>query len=124
MSYTALPMGDLWRRLAAYDAFAACSLVQDTARRLGDAAFCAAFAQAVEQAQTDGLLPPSARGILLEFGEGCGRTDLAGQQAHIAYYRSLLAAQAADARRNWQDKGRVYRVLGITGGAALMLLLM
>lgn len=117
-------MKDLWRRLAAYDAFAACPLAQDTARRLSHTAFSAAFAAAVEQAQADGLLPPPACRILLEFGEGCGRTDLAGQQAHIVYYRTLLSAQAVDARRRWQEKGRVYRVLGVTGGAALMLLLM
>ncbi len=124
MSYTAQPMPDLWRRLAHHEAFAAFSLVQDTAKALPHTAFATAFCAAVEGAEKDGFLLPSARQLLLEFGEGCGHTDLAGQQAHIEYYRALLSAQEAESRRLWQEKGRVYRMLGLTGGVALTLLLM
>lgn len=123
MSYSARPLPDLWRRLAQNDAFSAFSLVQDTAEELANVPFAAAFAAAVTQAEKDGLLTAASCRVLQEFGEGCGRTDLAGQQAHIAYYRSLLTAEEEEARRLYADKGRVYRVLGLTGGIALMLLL-
>lgn len=123
MSYTALPMPELWRRLAQGEGFATFALVQDTAKALPDASFSAAFAQAVTAAEEEGLLLPPVRQLLMEFGEGCGHTDLAGQQAHIAYYRELLTAQEQQARSLWQEKGRVYRTLGLAGGIALMLLL-
>lgn len=124
MSYTALPMPELWRRLAQGEGFAAFSLVQDTAKALSHTPFSVAFAQAVNQAEEEGLVLPPARQLLLEFGEGCGHTDLVGQQTHIAYYRELLSAKEQEAYRLWREKGRVYRTLGLTGGIALMLLLM
>lgn len=123
MRYTALPMPDLWRRLAQGEGFATFSLVQDVAKAMPSVAFSVAFSTAVEKVAQTGVLSPSVRRLLLEFGEGCGHTDLVGQQAHITYYRSLLAEQEEEARRTWQEKGRMYRVLGLTGGMALMLLL-
>lgn len=124
MSYTALPMPALWRRLAQGEGFASFSLVQDTAKALSNTDFAAAFSSAVQKAEVEGVLLPPARQLLLEFADGCGHTDLVGQQAHIEYYRTLLSAQEEDARRLWQEKGRTYRVLGLSGGVALMLLLM
>lgn len=124
MRYTAQPMPDLWRRLAKSEAFASFSLVQDTAVALSHVSFVAAFSNAVEGAVKEGLVLPVTAQLLREFGEGCGHTDLAGQQAHIAYYRTLLTAQEEESRRLWQEKGRVYRVLGVAGGVALALLLM
>lgn len=123
MSYTALPMPELWRRLAQNEGFAAFPLVRDTAELLPDTPFSTAFSRAVEKAEQQGLLLTPARQLLLEFAEGCGHTDLVGQQAHIEYHRTLLSAQEEEARRVWQEKGRVYRVLGLAGGVALMLLL-
>lgn len=124
MSYTAQPLPDLWRRLAQCETFATFSLVQDTARQLPRLSFAAAFAAAVGKAEEEGWILPPVRRLLSEFGEGCGVTDLEGQGAHIAHYRALLATQEEEARRTYAEKGRVYRVLGVTGGAALMLLLM
>lgn len=124
MSYTALPMSELWRRLAQYEAFSAFSLVRDTEKALPSAPFAVAFSTALERAWEDGLVLPETRRLLTAFAEGCGRTDLAGQQAHIAYYRALLTDQEEEARRVYAEKGRVYRVLGLTGGIALTLLLM
>lgn len=124
MSYTAQPMPDLWRRLAQSEAFAAFSLVQDTAQGLAQADFAAAFSAAVDKAQGEGLLTAENRSILLEFAVGCGRTDLDGQQAHVEYYRTLLTSGEEEARRTYAEKGRVYRVLGFTAGVAVALLLM
>ena len=114
----------LWQHLAQNESFASFSLVRDTAEQLHRVSFADAFSAAAEQAEREGLVLPPTRQLLLEFGAGCGHTDLAGQQSHIDYYRRLLAAQETECRRVWQEKGRVYRVLGLTGGIALMLLLM
>jgi stage III sporulation protein AB len=124
MSYTAQPMGELWRRLAQNEAFAAFPLVRDTADALTSAPFSDAFAAALKKAETEGVLLPADRLVLTEFGEGCGRTDLSGQQVHITYYRDRLSQREEEARRTYEEKGRVYRVLGLTGGLALTLLLM
>ena len=124
MSYTAQPLPDLWRHLAENEAFAAFPLVQDTVAALPCVPFATAFSAAVDKAAEDGLALPPVRQLLLEFADGCGHTDLAGQQAHIAYYRTLLAAQEEETRRLWQEKGRMYRVLGFTAGVAVALLLM
>ena len=124
MSYTAQPIPDLWRRLAQSEAFAAFSLVRDTAQGLAQADFATAFSAAIDKAQGEGLLTAENRSILLEFAVGCGRTDLDGQQAHVAYYRTLLTAGEEEARRTYAEKGRVYRVLGFTAGVAVALLLM
>lgn len=124
MSYTSQPMDALWQRLAQNEAFAAFSLVRDTVDGLPDTAFSAAFGAALEKAETAGDLLPADRRLLAEFGDGCGRTDLSGQQAHIAYYRDRLSQREEEARRVYEEKGRVYRVLGLTGGIALVLLLM
>ena len=69
------------------------------------------------------MVSVEGREILLEFAHGCGRTELEGQQAHVGYYRTLLSAQEEDARRAYEEKGRVYRMLGFTAGVALALLL-
>lgn len=124
MSYTALPMPALWQRLAQNESFAMFSLVQDVAKELPYTTFAAAFSSAVKQAEEEGALLPPVRQLLLEFGEGCGHTDLTGQQAHMEYYRAMLSAQEEAARCVWKEKGRMYRVLGVAGGVALMLLLM
>lgn len=117
-------MTDLWRHLAQSEPFATFSLVQDTAAGLAQAPFAESFAAAMDKAEREGRVQPPARRLLQAFADGCGRTDLTGQQAHIEYYRGLLAAQEEEARREYAEKGRVYRVLGLTGGVALMLLLM
>lgn len=124
MAYTALPLTDLWRQLACGEPFADFSLVADTAKELTTQPFFTAFSAAVERASAEGLLLPAARQILLEFAAGCGHTDLAGQQAHMDYYRTLLQQLREQAEDLWREKGRVYRVLGPAAGMALALLLL
>ena len=123
MSYTAQPMPDLWRKLAQSEAFSAFPLVRDTAQELAHADFAVAFSSAVTKAQGEGLVSAEGWEVLLEFAHGCGRTDLDGQRAHVAYYRTLFTAQEEDARRAYEEKGRVYRMLGFTAGVAVALLL-
>lgn len=124
MAYTTLPLDRLWRRLACHESFAAFSLVKDTVEELDAQPFAAAFTTAVERATSEGVLTSEVRQALLEFADGCGNTDLEGQQAHIAYYRRLLQQLWERADDVWREKGRLYRVLGSASGVALALLLL
>jgi len=124
MTYTARPMSELWRQLAQNEAYSGFSLVQDTAAGLADAPFGVAFAAAVERAAEAGFLQPPGRQLLLEFGEGCGRYDLARQEQHIRHYCDRLAELEEEARRQAAVKGRICPVMGLAGGAALALLLL
>ena len=124
MAYTASPLTELWRGLADSGSFSGFSLVTDVAQTLDSRSFASAFSTAVEKAADVGLLLPSTRQVLLEFAEGCGSTDLAGQQAHIEYYRTLVQQLWEQADDLWREQGRVYRVLGPAAGVALALLLL
>lgn len=117
-------MSELWRRLAETPAFSKLYLLQDTVSGLTSAEFFVAFAGAVERAYEAGYLTESGRQLLLEFGEGCGRYDAERQAQHIAHYRDLIGELEALLRVEAATKGRVYRVMGIAGGGALVLLLM
>lgn len=124
LPYTALPMTDLWRRLAASDAYDDCRLLRDTAAALPDVPFSAAFGAAVERAEGEGLLTPAGCGLLTEFGAGCGRYDLIRQTEHIRHYRCRLEDLAQDLSLLAVTRGRLYRVAGTAGGVALALLLL
>jgi len=124
VGYTARPMNELWRRLAGMPAFSDFSLLQDTAKGLQQAGFGSAFSAAVERAFAEGQLTPPGRQLLLEFAEGCGRYDTVRQEEHIAHYRDRLAELETELRQEADTKGRVYRVMGLAGGGALVLLLM
>lgn len=124
VGYTARPMHELWRRLAGMPVFSDFSLLRNTVNQLEKNDFAVALPKAVEQAFALGQLTESGRQLLLEFGEGCGRYDAARQEEHIAHYRDRLAELEAELRQEAISKGRVYRVMGMAGGGALVLLLM
>ena len=124
VGYTALPMKELWCRLASMPVFSDFSLLQDTAQGLKSADFSCAFMGAVERAFAQGRLTPAGHQLLLEFAEGCGRYDTNRQEEHIAHYRDRLGELEGDLRQEADSKGRVYRVMGMAGGGALVLLLM
>ena len=117
-------MADLWRRLAASEAYDDCRLLRDTAATLPDVPFSAAFGAAVERAEQEGLLTPAGCGLLLEFGGGCGRYDLIRQTEHIRHYRCQLEDLSKDLSLTAMLRGRLYRVAGTAGGVALALLLL
>lgn len=124
ISYSRRPMASLWQTLAAVEAFATFSLVQDTAAGLKQAAFSEAFAGAVNRAVAAGLLTPVPQQILLEFGGTCGRLGLEQQVAHIRACRQQVERACADARQEAAARGQVYRMLGLSGGIGLALLLL
>ena len=61
--------------------------------------------------------------FLLDFGKGLGSTDLEGQLAHLQLYRKLAESRLKEARANRDQKGKLYRQLGVYGGIALALVL-
>lgn len=124
MAFTALPMTDLWLRLASREVFADYALLQETASRLPVADFHTAFTEAVEAAVRRGELESSGRQLLLEFAEGCGRYDLTGQTAHITQYGDRLETLEQETAQKAAPLCRVYQMTGVAGGTALALLLM
>lgn len=121
MTHTALPLATLWKQLATEKTYAALPLVQETAKALDNHTFSEAFALGAKA--TDGLQDADCR-LLTEFGEGCGRTGLEAQVAHIRTYRQLLDEMGAEAEKTAATKGPVIQMMGLAGGAALALLLM
>lgn len=70
------------------------------------------------------LLNEEERALLDELGEVLGRYDGEGQLEAIARTRAQLAPCADRAREEREKLGRMYRVLGVTAGAFLVILLL
>lgn len=71
----------------------------------------------------DRQLTPAERELLQGLGSTLGSTDLEGQLAAIALYRVRLDEQLAGAQAVYARKGRLYRSLGVLGGAMVAVLL-
>lgn len=117
--YTAAPVGEL---LAA---------VADQAELAPIRAFLQRFASAVDPRVSfvNGLSTLAGQGLnnadrrlLTGFGEGLGTTDVAGQVDHCRRFERQIAVQAADARQQASQKGRLYTSLGAAGGLVILLL--
>lgn len=123
LTYSAAPMGQLWRQLAEMEGIGNCPLVADTVGGLAEMPFSAAFTAAVERMGAVGLLQPSERQLLLTFGAECGQYDLPRQAAQIRSCIQGLEELCNAAREQLKSRGQVYRLMGMSGGAALALLL-
>lgn len=119
--YTAEPLSKLWRQLAESPAFADDKLLQETVRGLSDAPFSEAFSRAADRLGP--ALTADDRALLKAFGEGCGVTGLQEQTAHIRQYVGELRRAREGAEAVAAERGRLYRVAGLSGGLALALLL-
>lgn len=124
IAYTAAPMDAVWRRLSRWPHLQTAPLLIDTVAGLERACFSDAFSAAVESAAGRGLLTEEGRCLLLEFGAGCGGYDLEGQREHIRRYRRRVAELQARTAQDAAVRGRLYRVMGLSAGAALALMLM
>lgn len=124
IAYTAEPMDAVWRRLTLWPNFRSMPLLVDTVSGLDSGCFSSAFSAAVESAAERGLLTEEGRCLLLEFGEGCGGYDLAGQCEHIRHYRGRIARLQQQTAADAAVRGRLYRVMGVSVGTALALMLM
>ncbi len=124
LTYTALPLGALWRRLAEEEIFTDCSLLTDTVAALETKPFAAAFARAVEQAASAGLVDTQGKSLLLEFANLCGRVGPTQQAAQIRACQSGLRLLQQQAQEQAAARGQVYQMLGVAGGVGLSLLLL
>ncbi len=69
-------------------------------------------------------LSAADRRVLREFAEGAGRMDRAGQLAQLERTCRQLEKQAAEAREELKNKGRVQLVLALCVGGTVSLLLL
>lgn len=65
----------------------------------------------------------SDKELLLAFGERLGKTDVEGQLSHISLYCDLLQKQIAKAGEDAEKKSRLFKALGIFGGASAAILI-
>lgn len=124
LTYAVLPMGDLWKQLAAGGVFAGFSLLEDTVEGLSCHPFPQAFCGAVERAAAQGQLLDAERETLLAFGSDCGGFGLEEQAAHIRACQGQIRQFCSQAKEQAVAKGQVYQMLGLAGGVGLSLLLL
>ncbi len=102
--------------------------------RQGDSPFCreaaaqAGFLQdprrALLQAGERLLARQGDREFYRGFVEGLGKSDAQGQLGHIRLHAAMLERLLEEARQEREGRARLYVSLGLSGGAALCLLLL
>lgn len=119
-----LPLGQMFRMLSeqvrgpARNLFAACGA---ELFRTDRPAFPVIWSRLVQELPG---LDPEARRTLSLLGETLGRCDGRSQQQAVAAVRKQLEEQRRRAGEDRRRQGRVYQILGLTGGAFLVILLM
>ena len=81
------------------------------------------FPQAWKKAEASPVLCEEDRELLSQFGEGFGASDTQGQLNHCSLCGSLTKKTLLKAEEDEKKKGKLYRMLGLFGGAAAALLL-
>lgn len=82
--------------------------------------FSAAWSEAVSE---DVSLGGEEKQLLLELGGTLGMTDTEGQLCAISLIQTRMTGLIAEAERTAAEKGKLYRALGILGGAAAAVIL-
>ena len=122
--YTAAPLRDILSPLAVEGEYKALLFLQDIQHELDhDKTLSSVWNQSVRNRQKVCGLNRADTELLVEFGNGLGKTDIEGQLSHCELYAELFSRQAENARQEVAAKGRLYTTLGIAGGLALALLL-
>ena len=70
------------------------------------------------------LLGEAGRSLMLPLGDVLGRCGWQDQRERIAHVRHRLEELASEEEARQRREGRVYRVLGLSGGAFLVILLL
>lgn len=61
--------------------------------------------------------------LISEFICGLGKSDISGQLSHCEMYAKLIQDQGKTAKKEADEKGRLYRTLSLLGSAAVAILL-
>ena len=61
--------------------------------------------------------------MLRDFGKGLGVTDIEGQLSHCSLSIEIAARRLENARNDYNAKAKLYRALGILGGATFALVI-
>ncbi len=123
MRYTAAPLGELLRELAALAEFEQFSLL----KRLSAASavrWRADLNDAVRCCSLELGLNAEDERLLAAFTNGWGTADVQGEVHRFEQYAALFEEQCLAARDMVQRRGQVYVTWGVCGGSALALLLL
>ncbi len=74
--------------------------------------------------RSDPAVPARVQEILCSLGNVLGTTDTQGQLAALELHRIQLRAAAGESRERYTVQGKLYRSLGLLGGAAAVVLLL
>lgn len=107
-------------------------------KRLGRLSFLSDINEQLDSGRTDirevwreclessppGYIHAEERAILEELGETLGSTDVQGQLDSLSAHREALRELISEAENARREKGRLYRILGVTAGlfAAVILI--
>ena len=123
LELNAPPLSRLLERVAAHSQGPARGLFQGCARgldRLDREDFSSLWRQMVRE-RTE--LTPEGQAVLLPLGDTLGRYDGERQREALAAARRRLEELAGRLEADSRRQGRVYQVLGLSGGAFLVILL-
>ena len=124
LRYTAEPIGVLLRQAAACEEFRSLPWLWAVSEPSDGASFATSWTREVNaSAKSCGFTDADAT-LLREFGEGLGKTDLTGQQAHGELYATLFEEQQRQAEAAVRDRGRMECVLWTSGALLTALLLL
>ena len=118
--YQGLPVQDLLMRLAQeYRGF---TFLRSIGRRMAPDRPPGPLWQ--EAVQADAQVPACAREVLCVLGCALGTTDTEGQLAVLHLCSERMALAASGCRERYARQGRMFRALGLLGGAMAALLLL
>lgn len=123
MRYTAAPLGEILRELAASAEFEQFSLL----KRLSTASAVSwrdDLSDAVRCCSVELGLTAEDERLLAAFTNGWGTADVQGEIHRFEQYAVLFEEQCSAARDVVKRRGQVYVTWGVCGGSALALLLL
>lgn len=120
--YTAAPLEELLRSLAAATEFETFCLLRCVRRQpLGDPR--GALLEALVQSADELGITRDDRRLFEEFAADFGAADLMGEVQRCRQYAALFRERCEAAREDVRCRGRLYVTLGLCGGSALALVL-
>lgn len=120
--YQCLPLEDLLHLYAEHPNYSAFTFIKRVSRE-----FCTEIPMCIlwkDAVSADDAIVPEAKTILTNLGNVLGTTDLEGQLAALALHRRQLDELTEQLKETSQQKGELYRRLGVLLGAMLAVMLL